>query len=106
MKRWLAGVSVTALLCVAGAAKAATPGHYLFAWAGDTAGRGEDFIAVIDADPGSPGYGKLIASAASGIRSHQVHHTEYWMPSAFPRLVPRNSDQHVSAKSWELQTTC
>jgi hypothetical protein len=81
MKRWLAGVSVTALLCVAGVAKAATPEHYLFAWAGDTAGRGEDFIAVIDADPDSPGYGKLIASAASGIPSRQVHHTEYWMPA-------------------------
>jgi hypothetical protein len=81
MKRRLAGVSVTALLCVAGVARAATPEHYLFAWAGDTAGRGEDFIAVIDADPDSSGYGKLIASAASGIRSHQVHHTEYWMPA-------------------------
>ena len=81
MKRWLAGVSVTTLLCVAGVAKAATPEHYLFAWAGDTAGGGEDFIAVIDADPDSPGYGKLVASAASGIRSRQVHHTEYWMPA-------------------------
>jgi hypothetical protein len=81
MKRRLAGVSATALLCVAGVAKAATPEHYLFAWAGDTAGRGEDFIAVIDADPDSAGYGKLIASAASGIRTRQVHHTEYWMPA-------------------------
>lgn len=81
MKRRLAGVSATALLCAAGVAKAATPEHYLFAWAGDTAGRGDDFIAVIDADPDSPGYGKLIASAASGIPSRQVHHTEYWMPA-------------------------
>jgi hypothetical protein len=41
---------------------------YLFAWAGDTAGEGEDFIAVIDSDPASPGYGKLVTSAASGTR--------------------------------------
>jgi hypothetical protein len=41
---------------------------------------GEDFIAVIDADPQSPRYGQLITSAASGIVTQQIHHTEYWMP--------------------------
>jgi hypothetical protein len=81
MKWRLAGASVTALLFATGVSRAAAPGHYLFAWAGDTAAHGEDFIAVIDADPDSPGYGKLIASAASGVRTHQVHHTEYWMPA-------------------------
>lgn len=70
-----------ALILSAGAA-AAAPGHFLFAWAGDEAGQGEDFIAVIDADPASPNYGKLAASAASGIRTQQVHHTEYWMPES------------------------
>ena len=64
------------------AAQAAGPGHYLFAWAGDRAGKGEDFIAVIDADPASVDYGRLVASAASGIRTQQVHHTEYWMPES------------------------
>jgi len=82
MKRRLAGAAVAMLLLAAGAAGAtAARGHYLFAWAGDPAGAGEDFIAVIDADPDSPGYGKLVASAASGIRSRQAHHTEYWMPA-------------------------
>jgi hypothetical protein len=80
MWRRFASATLGALLLSAGAATAAAPGHYLFAWAGDTAGRGEDFMAVVDADPASPGYGKLVASAASGIRTHQVHHTEYWMP--------------------------
>lgn len=80
MWRRLACGALSALLLSAGAATAAAPGHYLFAWAGDAAGQGEDFIAVVDADPASPSYGKLVASAASGIRTHQVHHTEYWMP--------------------------
>jgi len=31
--------------------KATAPGHYLFAWAGDAALKGNDFLAVIDADP-------------------------------------------------------
>jgi hypothetical protein len=64
------------------AAQAASPGHYLFAWAGDPAGKGEDFIAVINADPASANYGWLVASAASGIRTRQIHHTEYWMPES------------------------
>ena len=76
----LAGALLAGLLVVAGASRAGEQGHYLFAWAGDTANRGEDFVAVINADPHSPDYGKLIASAASGIRTHQVHHSEYWMP--------------------------
>ncbi len=80
MKCYLAGALLVGLSVVAAGARAADPGHYLFAWAGDTAHRGEDFVAVIDADPESPGYGKLVTSAASGIRTHQVHHTEYWMP--------------------------
>src|SRR5947209_3955189 len=80
MKWYFAGALPAAFMAVAGAAWPGEPGHYLFAWAGDTANRGEDFVAVINADPDSPAYGKLVASAASGIRTHQVHHTEYWMP--------------------------
>ena len=80
MKRRLAGASLSVFLLASGAASAAS-GHYLFAWAGDPSGHGEDFIAVIDADPNSRDYGKLVTSAASGIRTHQVHHTEYWMPA-------------------------
>ncbi|MBS0578903.1 MAG: hypothetical protein JSR36_06535 [Proteobacteria bacterium] len=80
MMQDLARAAAAALLFAAGAATSAPQGHYLFAWAGDPAGHGEDFIAVIDADPASPAYGKLVATAASGIRTHQVHHTEYWMP--------------------------
>lgn len=65
---------------VAPAAEPASQGHYMFAWAGDPEQRGEDFIAVIDADPASPHYGELLTAAASGIITRQVHHTEYWMP--------------------------
>ena len=40
--------------------KASPPGHYLFAWTGDADGKGKDFLAVIDADPASPSYGRLV----------------------------------------------
>jgi hypothetical protein len=81
MKMRLACATVATLLFTPFLTGAAAPGHYLFAWAGDPTGRGEDFIVVIDADPDSPGYGKLVASAASGLPTRQVHHTEYWMPA-------------------------
>jgi hypothetical protein len=80
MKQHWVGGALAGLLLAAGAASAEAAGHYLFAWAGDTSGRGEDFIAVIDTAPESPDYGKAVASATSGIGSRQVHHTEYWMP--------------------------
>lgn len=37
-------------------------GHYLFAWTRDAALQRNDFLAVIDADPASPTYGKPPAS--------------------------------------------
>src|SRR5690242_10341804 len=51
MALWLSGVVVHMT------AYAAPPGHYLFAWAGDIAQQGDDFLAVIDADPASSSYG-------------------------------------------------
>ena len=55
-------------------------GHYLFAWAGDVSHKGNDFLAVIDADPESGSYGHLIATALTDQASRQTHHTEYVMP--------------------------
>jgi hypothetical protein len=71
-------------LCAAGfamQATAASTGHYLFAWAGDVAQQGNDFLAVIDADPASASYGKLAATAVTDQQTGQVHHTEYTMPA-------------------------
>lgn len=57
------------------------PNHYLFVWSGDQENKGNDFLAVIDADPASPGYGKLLASVATDQKSVRPHHTEYEMPA-------------------------
>ncbi len=57
-------------------------GHYLFAWTGDAAQKGNDFLAVIDADPVSPGYGHLVATVATDQQTKNAHHTEYVMPSS------------------------
>jgi hypothetical protein len=61
--------------------KPAFQGHYLFAWAGDVANRGNDFLAVIDADPNSASYGRLLTTVVTDQKTMQVHHTEYTMPA-------------------------
>lgn len=54
--------------------------HYMFVWAGDAAKKGNDFLAVIDADPDSATYGRLITTVATDQQTMRVHHTEYVMP--------------------------
>ena len=39
-----------------------------------------DFLAVIDADPASPTYGKLMTTLITDQQNSQIHHTEYVMP--------------------------
>lgn len=66
-------------LCAAAPAWAG--GHYLFVWAGDRARQGTNFLVVVDADPASPGYGRLVSGVGTDIRTAQPHHTEYEMPA-------------------------
>jgi hypothetical protein len=76
------------LLCAANLAtyseqpNASTSGHYLFAWTGDHAGKGNDFLAVIDAGPASPSYGHLLTTVVTDQQTQLVHHTEYTMPAS------------------------
>jgi len=57
-------------------------GHYLFVWNGDQDKKGNSFLAVINADPASPGYGKLVTSAATDQTAMNPHHTEYQMSAS------------------------
>jgi hypothetical protein len=53
------------------------PHHaYLFVWAGDSAYKSSDFMAVIDADTGSTTYGRVLTSAPVGAIG-MPHHTEH-----------------------------
>ncbi len=66
-------------------------GHYLFAWTGDAALRGNDFMAIIDADPASKSYGKLVTTFPTTQETVRVHHTEYTMPAS-GRLFANDHD--------------
>ena len=56
--------------------------HFLFVWAGDRALKGNDFLAVIDANPTSSSYGRLLTTLATDQTTVRVHHTEYTMPGS------------------------
>ena len=57
-------------------------GHYLLVWSGDHAKKDNDFLAVIDADPASKSYGRLLTTLATDQKTDRVHHTEYTMPES------------------------
>jgi hypothetical protein len=63
------------------AACSRTSPSYLFVWAGDSARKASDFLGVIDATPGSKGYGSIVASIPTGTPGTHPHHTEQEMPA-------------------------
>jgi hypothetical protein len=70
-------VAATIVACTACRAGTRTEsGDYLFVWAGDSAGKASDFLAVIDATPSSSAYGSIVASLPTGIAGTHPHHTE------------------------------
>jgi hypothetical protein len=72
-------VIVLTILCCASVRAASS--SYLFMWAGDAAHTASDFLAVIDANPTSAGYGTIVASIPTGEAGTHPHHTEHEMPA-------------------------
>ena len=82
MLRALLAMTIASLPFAAAAQSAEKSGHYLFVWNGDQEKKANAFIAVIDADPASPGYGRLLTSVATDKVATNPHHTEYEMPAS------------------------
>jgi len=76
------------MLCFSGAPAHAVEqknpgsGPYLLVWAGDRAQKGNDFLAVIDANPVSKSFGHVMTTLATDQQTVRVHHTEYTMPAS------------------------
>jgi hypothetical protein len=62
------------------AAQAAAPATRLYVWAGDGDRADPDFLAVLDVAPGSPAYGRVLATVPVDARGTMPHHTEHRMP--------------------------
>jgi hypothetical protein len=80
-------VLITAVICLAGISRAgnskapkAEGSPYLFIWSGDAVHKSSDFLAVIDANPSSPSYGRIVSSVPVGVAGTMPHHTEYEFP--------------------------
>ena len=72
-KAWLVAVVVV----VAGCDAIPLPQKdYLYVWAGDSAQKASDFLAVVDANARSPKYGTVVASLPTGVSGTHPHHTE------------------------------
>jgi hypothetical protein len=54
--------------------------RYLFVWVGDDDKKASDFLAVIDVDPASATYGKVLATRPTGTTGAVPHHTEDPVP--------------------------
>lgn len=54
---------------------------YLFLWAGDATHKSSDQLIVVDADPKSSSYGRVVSTKPVGLSGSQPHHTEYEFPS-------------------------
>ena len=82
---FVSALAVCALISLANARKpsAATSqsSPYLFVWAGDEARKSSDFLAVIDAQPSSPSYGRIVSTLPVAISGSMPHHTEYEFPA-------------------------
>jgi len=76
MRRYCAAAFI--ISCVACRKDAPPPslGEHIYVWAGDSAGKSSDFLAVIDASPTSPTYGAVVASMPTGVANAHPHHTE------------------------------
>jgi selenium-binding protein 1 len=69
---------VLAALAVAGLSRTGTVGEkYLYVWAGDQARKAPDFLAVVDFDPASERYGKILTTVPlpqPGAVNNEPHH--------------------------------
>lgn len=72
--------------------------HALFVWAGDKEKKGNDFLLVLDADPRSPQYGRMLTALATDQRTVRPHHTEYTMPESGRLFV----NDHDAGRSFIL----
>lgn len=94
---WLVGLLCLFSVIASAADKKPAPkgSSYLFVWGGDHARQTSDFLSVIDANPSSTTYGKIVATASAGVAGTMPHHTEYEFPA----------DGQLFANGWEAGHT-
>ncbi len=83
--RALLALLVVLLGCARNPGAAGHPARYLYVWAGTGMGHGgSDFVAVVDADPASASYGRILGASPAVGGGMMPHHTEYTLPPTRP----------------------
>lgn len=83
MQSLLVGIALASSLAGAATEPAVEASkHSLFVWAGDHDKKGNDFLLVLDVDPGSPNFGRMVTSLETDQKTVRPHHTEYTMPAS------------------------
>jgi hypothetical protein len=67
---------MTLLANVNGRAGSSEASRYIFVWSGDAARKSTDFLAVVDAEPSSGSYARIIATVPVNVAGTMPHHTE------------------------------
>jgi len=72
---------IAGLALLAASGGAPRPARFLYVWAGTGHEHGgTGFVAVLDANPASPGYGRIVGAAPVTEHALMPHHTEYALP--------------------------
>lgn len=73
----LGAIVVIALGAMTAHAQQFTGSRYLASWVGDADGADSDFLAILDVNPDSKTYTRVLATAAANVRGTLPHHTEH-----------------------------
>lgn len=77
MRSCVLAAAIAALAVHPRATQAQHPASWLYVWTGDADSTDSDFLAVIDARPGSPTYARVVSTLPVGARGTRPHHTEH-----------------------------
>ena len=73
----LAAAVIIGLVVVTSSAQQVAGSRYLATWVGDADGADSDFLAILDVNPRSTMYTRVLATAAANVRGTLPHHTEH-----------------------------
>lgn len=79
-------IGIVGCMSISDARVVKSPSRYLYVWAGTghDSTRGLDMVTVLDANPASKTYGKVIAALTVDSGGLMPHHTEYELPAKGP----------------------
>jgi len=70
-------IAIIALFAMTAIAQQPAGSRYLATWVGDSDGKDSDFLAILDVNPRSKNYTRVLRTTAANVRGTAPHHTEH-----------------------------